>query len=67
MTLVGLIGKRYRKILPGGVIGNTAVFGTAISGSSPGRVSFLFFNWKLLEVKSWGEVERSLESWKRIV
>jgi hypothetical protein len=64
MTLVGLIGKRYRKILPGGVIGNTAVFGTAISGSSPGRVSFLFFNWKLKVV---GEVERSLESWKRIV
>ena len=27
-------------ILPGGVIGNTQVFGTCISGSSPGRVVF---------------------------
>ena len=27
-----------QKILPGGVIGNTRVFGTRIPGSSPGRV-----------------------------
>jgi hypothetical protein len=27
-----------RKMLPGGVIGNTEVFGTSIPGSSPGRV-----------------------------
>ena len=26
-------------LLPGGVIGNTRVFGTRIPGSSPGRVS----------------------------
>jgi hypothetical protein len=37
------------KMLPGGVIGNTEVFGTSIPGSSPGRVVGL---WSTEQVNS---------------